>query len=416
MSNTFRALSNPNYRMYFAGTAVSSVGTWMMRIAQDWLVLIPLGGGAHAVGIATALQFLPVLLLTPFAGVISDRFSKRSLLQVTQATMGLFALISAVTAITGHATLLIVYLCAFGLGVGSALDAPARQAFVSEMVSRDDLPNAVALNSAAFNSARLVGPAIAGLLIAWWGSGQTATGWVFGLNAVSYIAVIAQLRRMDVSALDTPKPRNLGRGALKAGLVYIGTQPKMIFVFILLFFVSSFGVNFQISGALMATDEFGKGAGEFGLIGSALAIGSLAASLMAARRTKIRMRLLWISALGFALAMAISGAMPTYWLFLLSSPLVGFAALTLVNSSNATIQLESEPAMRGRVMAIYMTVLQGGAPVGALLIGAVGAEYGARWSMWVGTIAAVVGLVVATTVYARVKFGSLTAFRRILTP
>jgi len=411
LSPTFRALSNPNYRLYLAGSVVSNTGTWMMRVAQDWLVLRPLHGGGSAVGITTGLQFLPVLLLTPYAGVVADRMSKRRLLQITQAAMGLFSLLAAVVAITGHSQLWFVYLCALGFGVAAAFDAPARQSFVSEMVGQEHLTNAVGLNSASFNAARILGPALAGLMIGALGSGQRATGWVFVVNAVSYVAVIAQLRRMNPALLHTPKLRGRGPGALREGVAYLRSQPRMLFVLVLVFFAGTFGMNFQITSALMATEVFGKGAGEFGILGSTIAIGSLTGALMAARRTRIRLRLLAGAAVGFAAAELIAGSLPTYVLFAVFSPVIGFFTLTLLNSANATMQLESDPLMRGRVMALYMTVVQGGTPIGAPIIGWIGEEFGARWSLWVGGGLTTLGAVLAVALYAR-----WTASSGVLTP
>src|SRR3954463_6316147 len=302
MSPTFRALRNPNYRLYLAGSVVSNTGTWMQRVAQDWLVLQLPGNSGTELGITTGLQFLPVLLLSPYAGVVADRFPKRRLLQVTQATMAIASLVLGLIAVLGVAQTWHVYLIAFLFGIGSAFDAPARQSFVSEMVGRDDLTNAVGLNSAAFNAARILGPALAGLMIGALGSGQQATGWVFVVNAVSYVAVIAQLRRMNPALLHTPKLRGRGPGALREGVSYLRGQPKMLFVLVLVFFAGTFGMNFQITSALMATEVFGKGAGEFGILGSTIAVGSLAGALMAARRTTIRLRLLVAAAVAFGLA------------------------------------------------------------------------------------------------------------------
>ncbi|MFT4264481.1 MAG: MFS transporter [Nocardioides sp.] len=414
MSPTFRALRNPNYRLYVAGSVVSNTGTWMMRVAQDWLVLQPLHGGGDAVGIVTGLQFLPVLLLTPYAGVVADRLPKRVLLQLTQATMGLFSLVSAIAAITGHSSLWLVYLCALGLGVGSAFDAPARQSFVSEMVDRDDLTNAVGLNSASFNVARILGPALAGLLIAAWGSGQEATGWVFALNSVSYLAVIVQLRRMNPALLHTPLSRVLGRGALVEGIRYVAGRPAMLFVLILVFFAGTFGMNFQLTSALMATEVFGKGAGEFGLLGSTMAIGSLTGALMAARRVRIRLRLLALAATGFGVAEIVAGSLPSYWMFAAFSPAIGFCTLTLLNSANSTMQLSADPLMRGRVMALYMTVVQGGTPIGSPIIGWIGEQYGARWTLWLGGGLVLLGVALAVTLYARLREGSLSGLRKAL--
>lgn len=400
MSPTFRALHNPNYRLYLAGSVVSNTGTWMMRVAQDWLVLQPLHGGSAAVGITTGLQFLPILLLTPYAGVVADRMPKRLLLQITQTTMGVASLISGVVAVTGHSALWIVYLCALGLGVGAAFDAPARQSFVSEMVETEDLTNAVGLNSASFNVARLMGPAASGLLIAALGSGQRATGVVFLINAASYAAVILQLRRMNPDLLHPVTRAQRGPRQLVEAVAYVRSQPKMVFVLTLVFFVGTFGMNFQLTSALMATQIYHKGAGEFGLLGSALAIGSLTGALMAARRTKIRLRLLVFGGIGFGVAEIVAATLPTYGLFALCCPLIGFSALTVANTANSTMQLSAEPTYRGRVMALYMTVFQGGTPIGAPIIGWIGQAYGARWTLIVGGAFVLVGAALAIALFA----------------
>ena len=401
MSPTFRALRNPNYRLYLAGSVVSNTGTWMMRVAQDWIVLKPLHGGGSAVGITTALQFLPALLLTPYAGIVADRVPKRRLLQASQATMGLFSLLSAAIALTGHSRIWLVYLCAIGLGIGAAFDAPARQSFVSEMVGHDDLTNAVGLNAASFNVARLVGPALAGVLIGALGSGQRACGVVFAINAASYLAVIVQLQRMNPALL---RPgRRLGRGPhqLREAVDYVRSQPKMLFVLVMVFFASAFGLNFQLTSAVMATQVFGKGAGEFGLLGSVLAVGSLAGALLAARRQRIRIRLLVLAGLGFGVAEIVAGSAPSYVAFALVAPLIGICSITLLNSSNATMQLESAEGMRGRVMALYMTVVQGATPIGSPIIGWIASHVGARWTLWAGGGLTLLGVALAVAVLAR---------------
>ena len=267
MSPTFRALANPNYRRYLLGSVVSNTGTWMQRVAQDWLVLELSGQSGTAIGITTGLQFLPVLLLSPYAGVIADRMPKRRLLQLTQLAMAATSLVLGVLAVSGVAQTWHVYLIAFVFGVGSAFDAPARQSFVSEMVGPDDLTNAVGLNSATFNTARIAGPGLAGLMIGALGGGATATGWVILINALSYAAVIYQLRRMDPALLHTAELRPRTPGMLVEGVRYIRSQPKMVMILIMVFFAGTFGMNFQITSALMATQVFGKGAGEFGVLG-----------------------------------------------------------------------------------------------------------------------------------------------------
>ncbi|WP_134766927.1 MFS transporter [Nocardioides sp. 1609] len=404
MSPTFRALRNHNYRLYVAGTLVSNTGTWMQRIAQDWLVLT-LGGGGTALGITTGLQFLPVLLLSPYAGVIADRFPKRRLLQVTQATMALASLLLGVLAVTGAAQTWHVYAIAFAFGIGSAFDAPARQSFVSEMVEPDELTNAVGLNSASFNLARILGPALAGLLIHALGDGSRATGWVILVNAVSYLAIIAQLQRMDLAQLHTPKPTGRRPGALLEGVRYVRSQPRMVLILIVVFFAGTFGMNFQVTSALMATETFGKGAGEFGVLGSAVAVGSLAGALMSARRVRIRLRLLLGSAVGFGVALVVASTLPTYLSFALFVPLIGLATLTMLNSANAMMQLTAAPELRGRVMALYMTIVMGGTPIGSPIIGYVGERFGARWTFAAGGVLTLVGVVVAVAVYARLTGG-----------
>jgi MFS family permease len=413
LSPTFRALRNPNYRLYLAGSVISNTGTWLQRTAQDWLVLKPLHGGGTDLGIVTALQFLPVLLLTPYAGVVADRFSKRRMLQVTQLSMAAASFLLGVLALSGAAQIWMVYIISFLFGIGAAFDVPARQSFVSEMVGPDDLTNAVGLNSAAFNTARIVGPALGGLLIAAFGGGATATGIVILLNAVSYLAVIAQLQRMNAALLLTPRvSRARGRGALMEGVRYVRTQPKMLFVLVLVFFAGTFGMNFQMTSSLMATQVFGKGAGEFGLLGSTLAVGSLTGALMAARRTSIPLRLLAFAATGFGIAEIIAGSLPSYIAFAVFSPIIGFCTITLLNSSNATIQLTSSPAMRGRSMALYMTVVQGGTPIGAPVIGWIGQQLGARWTLWIGGGLVLVGVVLAVALLARLRGGLAS----VLTP
>jgi MFS family permease len=416
LSPTFRSLRNPNYRRYAVGSVVSNTGTWMMRIAQDWMVLSLPGNGGAALGITTGLQFLPVLMLSPYAGVIADRFPKRRVLQVTQAMMSVSALALGLIAVLGVAETWHVYLLAFVFGIGSAFDAPTRQSFVSDMVDKEDVTNAVALNSAAFNISRLMGPALAGLLIGLLGGGVEASGWVILINAASYLVVIWQLQQMDPALLHPTELQPRAPGMLREGVRYVSGQPKMVLVLILVFFAGTFGMNFQITSALMATEEFGKGAGEFGLLGSALAVGSLAAALLAARRVTIRLRLLVVAAVAFGLAEIVAGLLPTYLSFMLFAPLVGFWTLTLLNSANATMQLEAEPALRGRVMALYMTIVMGGTPLGAPVIGWIGEHLGARWTLVIGGGLVIAGALVAVAVFQRLSRRQEDDARTVLTP
>lgn len=370
----------------------------MQRVAQDWLVLTIPGNGGTALGITTGLQFLPVLLLSPYAGVIADRFPKQRMLQLTQAVMALAALMLGAIAAMGAAQTWHVYVIAFVFGVGAAFDAPARQAFVSEMVGPDDVANAVSLNSAAFNTARMVGPGIAGLLIGIGGGGMRATGWVILANALSYAAVIHQLRRMDPETLHSPRPAGREPGMLRAGMRYLRGQPKMLMILVLVFFVGTFGMNFQLTSALMATEVFGKGAEEYGILGSVLAIGSLSGALLAAGRARVRVRLLMGAAVAFGTLEIAAGFAPSYLLFVVLCPLLGLSVITVLNSCNALLQTESDPALRGRVMAIYMTIVMGGTPLGSPFIGWIGEQYGARWTLVVGGVLVLVGVGLAVLV------------------
>ncbi|HJQ06497.1 MAG TPA: MFS transporter [Nocardioides sp.] len=409
-------MSHPNYRLYLAGSIVSNTGTWMQRVAQDWLVLSLPGNGGTELGITTGLQFLPILLLSPYAGVVADRFPKRRLLQLTQATMALAALALGATAAAGAAQTWLVYLLAFALGLGAAFDAPARQAFVSEMVGPEDVTNAVGLNSASFNTARIIGPALAGLLIGALGGGARATGWVILLNAVSFLAVIVQLQRMDPRAL-TGRPANRpAKGMLREGVSYLRGQPKLLMVLVIVFFAGTFGMNFQMTSALMATQVFGKGAGEYGLLASALAVGSLSGALLAAGRRRIRLRLIVGAALAFGVSEIVAGLLPTYPVFALWCPLIGLSTITLLNSANATMQVEADPAVRGRVMALYFTVLAGGTPIGSPVIGSIGAHFGARWTLLVGGVLVIAGVGLALLVrrYAEARIARLA--ERAATP
>ena len=398
MSPTFRSLRNRNYRVYYAGGVVSNTGTWMQRVAQDWLVLQLTDNSGVALGITTGLQFLPMLLIGPLAGTLADRYSKRRLLIVTQAFMAAVAVALGLLVLTDLVQVWHVYVLAALLGIGTAVDNPARQSFVVEIVGPEDLPNAVGLNSASFNLGRVLGPASAGLLIELFD-----TGPVFLLNALSFVAVIAALMRMDPDTL-APSPRaGRARGQVREGIRYVRSRPDLVTVMALVFFVGTFGLNFQLTTALMATEVFDKGAGQFGLLGSVMALGSLSGALLAARRGRPRLRLLLLAALAFGLIEVVAALMPTYLLFALLLIPVGISALTFITAANSTMQLGVDPIMRGRVMALYMAVFFGGTPIGAPLVGAVAEAFGARWSIILGGVVSAVAAVVAAVVLARVS-------------
>lgn len=398
MSPTFNALHVRNYRIYAAGAVISNTGTWMQRVAQDWLVLLLSAGSGTALGITTGLQFLPALLLSPLAGVVADRYSKQRVLLCTQVAMVVPAALLGMLAITGQATTESVYALALLLGVGSAFDAPARQSFVVEMVGPDDLANAVGLNSASFNAARVVGPALAGVLIAAGGSDVTATGWVILANALSYLAVIYSLTRLRTADLQPSTPVERGKGAVREGVRYVRSRPDLMLILAVVFFAGTFGLNFQMTSALMATEVYGKGASEYGLLGSVMALGSLTGALVAARRSKPSLRLVVGAGVAFALVEIAAGLMPTYVWFALWVPLVGLTALTMITAANATMQLSVDPQMRGRVAALYLMIFMGGTPLGSPFIGWLGEAFGARWTLIGGgliTLAGVLGSVAA---------------------
>ena len=393
MTPTFLALEVRNYRIYAMGTLVSNTGTWMQRVAQDWLVL-QLTHSGSSLGITTGLQFLPFLILTPFAGVIADRYSKRRLLAFTQASLAISAGLLGLLAVTGLAQPWHVYVLAFVFGCGTSFDTPARQSFVVEMVGRDQLANAVGLNSASFNVGRIVGPALAGFMIAALGSGVEATGVAILINAVSYLAVIYSLRLMDPDALWTPAPVAKAKGAVRDGFRYVRARPDLVFVFIVAFFAGTFGMNFQMTSALMATGVFHKGAGEYGILGTFMAIGSLTGALLAARRASARRLVLVLATASFGIAEIAAGLMPQYWMFAAWLPVMGICAITMMNALQTTVQMTVDSHMRGRIMALYMMILMGGTPVGAPLIGWVGETFGARWTLIIGggvTLLAVIG-------------------------
>ena len=419
MSPTFRSLRNPNYRLYAAGGVVSNTGTWMQRVAQDWLVLQLTGNSGAALGIATGLQFLPFLLLGPFSGLVADRMPKRRLLQITNMAMAVPALLLGLLAVTGTAQIWHVYVLAFVLGLAAAFDAPARQSFVSEIVEADDLTNAVGLNSASFNAARLVGPGVAGLLIAAFGGGVVATGWVILLNAASYAAPVLTLRSMDATRLDSPALTHRGPGAIREGFAYVRARSDLMLILAVVFSAGTFGLNFQMTSALMATEVFDKGPTQYGLLGTFLAVGSLSGALLAARRERVRQRLVIGAGLVFGALVTLSGLMPSYLTFALMTPLIGISALTLITSANAYMQLHTEPGVRGRVMALYMMIFMGGTPVGAPVIGWIGEAFGARWTLILGGLLTITGIALASVLFARSKGVTLSAsprFDRSWTP
>ncbi|MFJ9429445.1 MFS transporter [Streptomyces sp. NPDC101490] len=393
---TFSSLGIRNYRLFFTGAIVSNTGTWMARITQDWLVL-SITGSAAAVGITTALQFLPMLLFGLYGGVIADRYPKRNLLLVSQAALGLCGIALAVLTLSGNVQVWHVYLIAFLLGMVTVVDNPARQSFVSEMVGPAQLRNAVSLNSANFQSARLIGPAVAGVLIAGVGS-----GWAFLLNGLSFIAPLISLLLMRTGELHKVERAPRGKGQLREGLRYVAGRPDLIWPIVLVGFIGTFGFNFPIWLTAFSSDVFHVGAGTYGFLNTLMAAGSLVGALAAARRGSTRLRMLVIAAAVFGILEIAAALSPTFWLFALLLVPIGMIGLTVNIAANSAVQMATDPAMRGRVMSLYMMVFAGGTPIGAPLLGWVTDTYGARAGFAAGGAISLLAAVVVGLVLARV--------------
>jgi MFS family permease len=379
-TGTFRSLRTYNYRVWAAGAFVSNVGTWMQRTAQDWIVLTELTHrNATAVGVVMGLQFGPQLLLLPLTGYAADHFDRRKLLFATQALMGVLALGLGLLTVTHVVVLWHVYAFALLLGCVTAFDAPARQTFVSELVTETNLSNAVALNSTSFNAARMIGPAIAGALIA-----GVGTGWVFLINAASFVAVLCALGCMRVHELHARERGGRTRGAFAAGFRYVARRPDILSVLLMFFLIGTFGINFPIFISTMAVKVFHAGASEFGFLTSMMAVGSVAGALLAARRDRPRSTLLVGGGAAFGLGLALAAIAPSYALFSVALMFVGLCAQTFTTTAGSALQLWTEPAMRGRVLAIMLAIALGGTPIGAPIVGWVADVFGPRWSLAVG--------------------------------
>lgn len=397
MKGTFSSLRIYNYRVWAAGALVSNVGTWMQRVGQDWLVLTQLTDhSATAVGIVMALQFGPPLLLLPLTGWAADHLDRRRLLMWTQALSGLLALGLGVVTLAGVVELWQVYGFALLLGCVTAFDAPARQTFVSDLVSDDHVANAVALNSTSFNAARMIGPAVAGVLIA-----AVGEGWLFMVNATSYAAVLLSLMCLRVHELHGEARGPRERGGMLAGFRYVWRRPDLVAVLVMLALIGTFGFNFAIFVSTMSVTVFGGDAGQYGLLTSAMAVGTMGGALLSARRPQPGILLMGGSAAAFGLSAALAAVMPGPWSFAVMLVLVGLAALTFMTASNSMMQLTTERGMRGRVLALRIAVVMGGTPLGAPLVGWVADRFGPRWALGVGALSGLVAAMVALVYLVR---------------
>jgi MFS family permease len=397
VKGTFRSLQNANYRIWAAGALVSNVGTWMQRTAQDWLVLTELTHqNATAVGIVMGLQFAPQILLLPLTGYAADHLNRRKLLLCTQAAMGLLALGLGLLVVTGLVRLWHVDVFAFLLGCAAAFDAPARQTFVAELVEERHLPNAVALNSTSFNAARMIGPAIAGVLIAGVGS-----GWVFLINALSFVAVLGSLSLLRADALRPSDRAVRTRGSFAEGFRYVLQRPDLKVILLMLFLVGTFGLNFPIFISTMSVTVFHAGASQYGLLTSMMAAGSVIGALMAAARTKPGIPVLLAGAAIFSIGCAVAALMPSYLLFGIVLVVIGIAAQTFTTSTISIAQTSTEPNMRGRVIAILLAIALGGTPLGAPIVGWIADSFGPRWALATGAVSGGLAAIVALVYLAR---------------
>ena len=379
---TFVALRVPNYRRYFVGQTISLVGTWMQSVAQAWLVL-ELASSPTALGLLVASQTLPVLLLGPYGGLIADRADKRRLMMALQTVMGVLAVTLGVLTVTGVVRLWEVFIIAVLLGTTNAFESPARQSFVLEMVGRNELPNAITLNSVLTNGARAIGPAVAGVLIA-----LVGTGICFLLNAASFVAVIYCLASMNVDALRPAEPAPRTRGQLREGFRYVARTPRLLIPLIMIAIVGALAYEFQVSLPVMAREAFRGDSTTFGYMTSAMGLGAVVGGLLVAGRGRTGLRALTINSALFGLAILAAALAPNLVFEIAMLAMVGATSIGFMATGNSTLQLNSDPNMRGRVMALWAVAFLGSTPIGGPIIGLVSEIGDGRWGLAIGGLAA----------------------------
>jgi MFS family permease len=394
VDGNWRSFRHRNYRILFPANTISNIGSWAQRVAQDWLVLELTHSGTY-LGIVTAIQFTPVLFFSLHGGALADRFNKRKLLMATNALGAFSALMLGALVMSHHVVLWHVFVLAAVLGISTAVDAPVRQAFAAEIVGHDDLPNAVSLNSANFNAGRLVGPALSGLLIAAFGTGPS-----FIVNGISYLFAIGALMAMNEKEFfQQDRPKSMTN--VREGLRYALARPDIYVVMLMVFFLGTFGLNFQIFNALMATKEFGKGPASYGLLGTFVAIGSFTGAIASARLERFRKTRFVILAGGvFSIALVVLSIMPNYMAYAIFLPVCGISALTTMITANSIVQVNSDPAIRGRVMGIYLLIFMGGTPVGSPLIGVMAEVIGIRLTI---ASCGAISLIATTLIWLKYK-------------
>ncbi|HEY2652421.1 MAG TPA: MFS transporter [Solirubrobacteraceae bacterium] len=400
---TFAALSVPNYRRYYGGQAISLIGTWMQMTAQAWLVLT-LTHSSTALGVVIALQTLPVLLLTPYGGVIADRGDKRRIMIALQSAMGVQALILGLLTVTGNVRVWEIGLLALLLGVNNAFENPARQSFVLEMVGSDHLRNAVSLNSVLVNVARAIGPAVAGILIATVGDGVC-----FLVNAASFVAVVTSLVIMDRAALTPSPPAPRAKGQLREGFAYIRRTPDLAIPLLMMGVVGCFTYEFQVTLPVMASRGLHAGAAGFGFMTAAMGVGAVIGGLRLAARGKTGLLPLVIAAWGFGIAVALAALAPSLGFELVALALAGAASISFMATGNSTLQLGADPSMRGRVMSLWFVAFQGSTPIGGPIVGWVMAVLGARAGLGLGAVTAILVALTGLIALRRLRAGGRPA-------
>ena len=394
-----RSFRHRNYRILYPANAVSNIGTWAQRIAQDWLVLELTNNSGTYLGLVTAVQFLPILLFSLHGGKFADRFNKRKALILTNVLGGASSLVLGILVVTESVYLWQVFVLAGVLGLSNAIDGPVRQSFTTEIVGPDDLPNAVSLNSANFNAGRLIGPAVSGGLIAAFGTGPS-----FLVNGLSYCFVIAALFQLNEKTFFRQDQKK-SDGNIREGIKYVRSRPDIYVVLLIVFFISTFGLNFQIFNALMATKEFGLGPASFGLMGTFVAIGSFTGAVGSARLERFRSTKFVIKGgIVFSISVVVLSVLPTFTTYIIWLPICGVSALTTLVSANSIVQTSSDPAIRGRVMGFYLLIFMGGTPFGSPLIGVMTEVIGIRPTIAIcGLIPLLTSIVIWFTYKNRVK-------------
>jgi MFS family permease len=391
---TLRSFKHRNFKILFSANFLSNIGTWAQGVAQAWLILELTDSGTY-LGIVTSLQFAPILFFSISGGKIADKFNKRKVLMLTNLTAGISALSVATLVLTENIKIWHVMFFAFMLGMGNAIDAPVRQSFNVEVVGKQDLPNAVGLNSTNFNIGRLIGPGLSGLLIAAYGTGVS-----FLLNGLSYLVVIIALINIRESELFIEEKKSSST-KIREAMAYVAARPDILAVMITVFFATSFGLNFNIFNTMMATQVFDKGAAEYGALGSILAVGSLSGAIISARLEKKRgPRFVMIGSMIFSAILILSAFAPTYLVYSILLPIIGCVALLTFIGANTMVQLRTDSQIRGRVMGIYLTVFLGGTPIVSPFIGIMTQEVGTRPTV---AICGLISLLAAIATFSKFK-------------